>query len=342
MKTLHKWSLVTIAALLLTNVLWLTMSPVVANAAEAVLENATPYITTHYLTNATVDAYHEQPIVSLDDNKWDSLTLTSTRLPQGLTLGRCTTMTANTRRRLLCYISGTPKVAGLYPVTLTITDNQGASSSKNFTLKVKPEPNAAPYITTAYLTNATVGTVYSQPIVSMDENQTDTLTLTSTPLPQGLSLGTCTSTTANDKRRMLCYISGTPVVAGTYTVTLTVTDNRGLSSSKTYSLKVNPAVVVLQPTIETVAVAYCGSTSCAHITTVQVQGTNYDANARVEVKGQTDGLTYAGQLVGGNMDTSIITDFSNLLCQVYDVRVYFTTDTREAIKTGAFTPPTCI
>jgi len=72
--------------------------------------------------------------------------------------------------------------------------------------------------------STTTGTAASLQIHATDSASGQTLTYSATGLPTGLSINTSTG-----------LISGTPTVAGTYTITLTVRDSTGASSSITFT-----------------------------------------------------------------------------------------------------------
>lgn len=123
----------------------------------------------------------------------------------------------------------------------------------------------------------------------------------------------------------------------------------GSSNNPAPSPTASPTPIVSNdPTITSVTVLPCSSSSCSgFLTTVVVTGTNFTANARVAIS--SDGKTYSEQTAmnfspkdatysGGDGDTKIITDFYNLpKGKTYDVTVYFPApQTRTVGKTAAF------
>ena len=126
---------------------------------------------------------------------------TSTALPPGLSVG----LTTGT-------ITGTPTAAGNYTnVTITVSDTvSGQSAPKTFTINIA---YAALSITTAGpLPTGTQGTAYSG-VTLAAAGGSGSYTWTATGLPSGLSIGNSTGT-----------IGGTPAVAGSFGVTVTVSD----------------------------------------------------------------------------------------------------------------------
>ena len=146
-------------------------------------------------------------------------------LPAGLTFNTATGQ-----------ITGTPTaVRATTTHTVTVTDAASATSSKTFTLAV----NAA--LTTTQVIPSRTGTVNTAipaftPVTAAGGVPPYTFALSGGTLPTGLTLNTATGS-----------ISGTPTATlGTTTFTVTVTDAASITSSKTFSLTVNPALVATQ------------------------------------------------------------------------------------------------
>jgi large repetitive protein len=118
-------------------------------------------------------------------------------------------------------ISGTPTLPGSYAFTLTVTDNESRSKSVDVTLVVR----AKLAFKTLKLKNATVGVAYRSKIAMTGGVAPLTWTVTG-KVPKGLKL----STTG--------LLFGTPTKAGTYRITLTVTDSLEAVAKKTLKLVV--------------------------------------------------------------------------------------------------------
>jgi len=150
----------------------------------------------------------------------------STALPAGLSLNTSTGI-----------ISGTPTTAGTYTVTDTAKNISG-SGTGTLTITINP---AKPVVATAS-TTGTVGVLFSY-MISATNNPTS---YGSTILPAGLSLNTTTG-----------VITGTPTIAGTFTVTDTAKNISG-SGTGTLTITINPTkpVVATASTTGTVGVSF--------------------------------------------------------------------------------------
>ncbi len=140
---------------------------------------------------------------------------------------------------------------GTYTVTVTVTDNGGLSSTQTFQIvvgNVAPTLNPIANETTNEGSTVGLGTVtFSDPgtldthtatVNWGDGSTTDVATVTESPFgPPGSTSGQTGS------------ISDTHVYAtfGTYTVTVTVTDNGGLSSTQTFQIVVGNVAPTLNP-----------------------------------------------------------------------------------------------
>jgi hypothetical protein len=128
-------------------------------------------------------------------------------------------------------LQGTPTLAGTYPVAVQVTDSQSNTAVKTLTLVVNP----APAITTVALNAAEQNLAFSQQLAAT--GGTGPLAWSATGLPAGLML-----TGAG-------LVSGTPTVAGPYSITVTVADANAVSASQTYSLVVAAPLAVATPSI---------------------------------------------------------------------------------------------
>ncbi|HKS05752.1 MAG TPA: putative Ig domain-containing protein [Gemmatimonadaceae bacterium] len=133
-------------------------------------------------------------------------------------------------------LSGTPSAAmAIRTYTVTVTDATSAASSKTFTLTV----NAA--LSTTLAVPSRAGTINRAitpfaPVTASGGTTPYTFALSGATLPAGLTFNT-----ANGQ------VGGTPTATlGTTTFTVTATDGIGATSSKNFTLTINPALVATQ------------------------------------------------------------------------------------------------
>lgn len=174
-----------------------------------------------------------------------TFTITSGALPDGLGLTSATNTTVD--------ISGTPTATGSFTFTLTATDSAGCLRSRVYTILINAV-SGCPDITLSPVTiPATIaGTPYGPETITASGGASPyTFTITGGALPLGLNLTNPLSTTVD--------ISGTPAQSGSFTFTLTATDNNGCIGSQTYTaLGTCPVITVAPATLPpgTPGVAY--------------------------------------------------------------------------------------
>ncbi len=138
----------------------------------------------------------------------------ATGLPAGMTMSAAGT------------ISGTPRAAGTFNVTVTVTDGANFTANRAYTFSV-----SAPTITTSSLPAAVAGQAYSTTIGAT--GGAAPYDWTASGLPAGLSIDP-----------MSGVLSGTPTTAGSFNVTATVTDATSTSDTRSYTLVVAPRLAV--------------------------------------------------------------------------------------------------
>lgn len=145
-------------------------------------------------------------------------TLASGSLPSGLTLDPATGT-----------ISGTPAATGEFPVTVTVTDAQGAAASGSLVIRIF-EPLR---ILTTALPEGTEGVAYQAQLQAAGGAPPYVFSVLSGELPGGLAL-------AGDGS-----ISGAPAASGEFTFTVRVTDSVQLTHERVFTLKVflRPAII---------------------------------------------------------------------------------------------------
>ncbi|WP_316817848.1 putative Ig domain-containing protein [Pedobacter nyackensis] len=174
-------------------------------------------------------------------------------------------------------ITGTPTLAGTYTIPVTVTDGDGKTITRSYTIVVG-NPLVLPPATLAD-GNVNVGYT-SQPIPAATGGAGSyTYAATVASLPPGLTFNPTTR-----------VISGTPTQSGLYSVSVTVTDGAGTKASNTYSLRVIGALNL--PTMALVD---------------GTVGTVYTEQTLPEVTGGTGPYTYTAANVPAGLDFNPLT-----------------------------------
>jgi hypothetical protein len=122
-------------------------------------------------------------------------------------------------------LSGTATTAGSYPFTVVVTDSAKNTGSKSFTLTVTPLPLT---ITTTSLATGQAGAAYAAQFAASGGTPPYTWS--------GTAGGGLTVSSSG-------AVSGTPTAAGTYTVSVTVTDSSGTKVPGSFTVLVNPSTL---------------------------------------------------------------------------------------------------
>ena len=125
-------------------------------------------------------------------------------------------------------LQGTPQTAGTFTLTIKVSDSAGQQTSLPFTITVSP-PSLT--ITTGSLPNGTVAVPYNQRFSVVGGTPPYTWSLTGSAMP-GLSLDSAQG-----------ILSGTPTAPGAFTFGLQVTDSKGVTGSRNFTLTVTPATL---------------------------------------------------------------------------------------------------
>ncbi len=121
-------------------------------------------------------------------------------------------------------VSGTPTVAGTFYFTVTATDSNSCTGSKQDTLTINDCPTIT--LSPASLTNGSAGSAYSQTLTSNGGVASYTYAVTAGSIPAGMTLSSGG------------LFSGTPTYGGTYTFTVTSTDAHNCTGTKAYTFTV--------------------------------------------------------------------------------------------------------
>jgi uncharacterized membrane protein len=195
-------------------------------------------ITTTSLPSGTVGTAYSQTLAATGGTPPYTWQTGSGSLPGGLTLSSSGT------------ISGTPNSAGSFTFQVGVSDSAQGTAVGTFTIVIAP---AALVIITTSLPGGTVGTSYTATLTATGGTLPYTWSVASGGLPAGLSISSAG------------VISGTPAAAGTFSVTLQVTDSEAVKATvtKAYSITV-AAATVAPPSITTQAPLAGGEAGVAY------------------------------------------------------------------------------
>ena len=144
-------------------------------------------------------------------------------------------------------LNGTPTATGSYTFTVTATDSVGSSASQSYTITINPPITLGP----GSLPADTANVAYHATITAGGGTGSVTLAVSniSGAIP-GLNV-------PNSGTGSLA-ISGTPTVSGTETFTITASDATGANAMQSYTIVINPAVVITTSSLPawTAGIAY--------------------------------------------------------------------------------------
>ncbi|MFD0724952.1 putative Ig domain-containing protein [Lysobacter brunescens] len=151
-------------------------------------------------------------------------------------------------------ISGTPTVPGSYPIAITATDTVltgvGApfTVSQNYTIDV---PAPAIVVSPATLPDPTAAVAYSQTITATGGAAPYGFAVTAGSLPPGITLASGGA------------LTGTSNQVGTYSFTVTATDNFGQTGSQAYTVTIAAPTLTMTPAAGTLNAPYATAFSQA-------------------------------------------------------------------------------
>jgi hypothetical protein len=130
-------------------------------------------------------------------------------------------------------LSGTPTQTGSFNITVMVTDQNGCTGSKGYTLVINcPTITVGP----ASLSGGTAGAPYT-PVTFMQTGGVGTTTLAETgALPTGMTFSGG-------------VLSGTPTQTGSFNITVTATDSNGCFGNSRYTLVINCPTITVGPAL---------------------------------------------------------------------------------------------
>lgn len=195
----------------------------------AVTATAGLNISTATLDDAVVNVAYSMTLAAQNGTAPFAYNLVGGTLPAGITLTSAGIFT------------GTPTAAGSFDIVVRVVDRGNLAATKPFTLVVQP----ALSIVTSTLDNGNVGTAYTAQIAGGGGFPPYTFALATGPLPAGLALASSGA------------LTGTPTTAGTFPVSVRVTDARSFTATRTFS------IVITQVSLPTVTVTQITDTTTA-------------------------------------------------------------------------------
>ena len=197
-----------------------------ASTPYTLLVNPAPVVLPASLPAATQYMGYSQPFSVTPGTGTAPFTWSAVTVPSFLTFNPATQI-----------LSGTPTVAGPFPVTIKVTDANGVSASPTYSLLVNA---AGPVIGSSNLPNGQ----YNSPYTPL------TLSAASGTAPYTWSLGSGGVLPAGMTLSSSGSVSGTPSQAGIWSIPVTVTDANSLTANGTLSLTVG------------LATGYAGNANC--------------------------------------------------------------------------------
>ena len=183
-------------------------------------------VQTTSLASGRVGETYQAPLAAAGGSaKGYQWSITTGALPEGLSLAAEGTPATQ--------ITGTPQVAGTFPITVTVADDQGGSATASLTVRILERETQPPALelTTHTLPNGVVGQAYSASLASTGGSPGGrTWSVESGSLPPGLSLGSSAGESVT--------VAGTPTEVGSFTVTIAVRDDDGGRAEREYAIEV--------------------------------------------------------------------------------------------------------
>jgi hypothetical protein len=152
-------------------------------------------------------------------NSGGTFTIASGSIPPGMTMPRQYGASGT-------IVAGTPTQQGIFTFTVKATDQQGQPLQQTYRITVGPPPPLQ-VNPTGGCAPGTVGSAYQQDFFAQGGTQPWTWSLKSGSFPPGLHLTSPYAPQDNNS-----VLAGTPTTAGTFTITMQVSDSRGARATE--------------------------------------------------------------------------------------------------------------
>ncbi|MFN7976198.1 MAG: putative Ig domain-containing protein [Acidobacteriota bacterium] len=188
-------------------------------------------------------------------------------------------------------ISGTPSATGTFNFTITATDVNSCTGSQGYAVVINPAGCGTITLSPGTLPGGSVGIPYNQTITASGGTAPYTFAVTAGALPTGLAMSAGG------------VISGTPTAAGTFSFTVTATDNASCSGAQAYQIVIGSAATAvdyvlgegLGQTNGNRVRVYAGDGTATAVSFIAYSAGQWGTNV---ASGDVNGATYAEILTG--------------------------------------------
>ncbi|MEZ6048647.1 MAG: putative Ig domain-containing protein [Planctomycetaceae bacterium] len=197
-----------------------------------VVENAPPYITSVPSQYTDVDTLYTYSVTAVDPNPGDTFTFSLDSALSGMSIDSETGL-----------FEWTPDSIGVFPITIVVTDNTGASSQQSYELVVR-DPiavNQNPVINSTPRNSIQLGSSFVHQVIATDADYDD--------LSYSLLSGSPTGMVIDDAGLITWTPDGEDVPTSPHAYTVRVEDGRGGFVEATYALTVTTTAVNSAPEI---------------------------------------------------------------------------------------------
>lgn len=210
-----------------------TPTPTVIPTPTATQSHYVPSFSSISLPPGKSGLPYKGELVAFDADRDDTLTMTFVGLPTGLNKSTCTKyINQVSGQTFSCKIEGASVEAGNYPVKVTLSDDNGGSSTRTIRLVIDNKEPSPEYVT---FPTAKISGDYSYSLTAVDENLSDILSITIAGLPEGLSAGNCSQSIvtvlSTSRKKITCPVTGRATRVGDYTIKVVIKDNHAGESA---------------------------------------------------------------------------------------------------------------